>query len=118
MEIPVGTFRERSGALRLEVPAIMNDIRLDRLIGRVWIWGGVVALVRLGVLWFLIYREWTREASLAILPLVLLLFPEGWLLPAPMTWTTSTALAFSAILAAGSFLWVMIFVLVVGRGRG
>lgn len=96
----------------------MTGVRFDRLPSRVWLWGGAVALVRLGVLWFLIYREWTREASLAILPLVLLLFPEGWLLPAPVTWTTSTALVFSAILAAGSFLWVMVFALVARPGRG
>lgn len=75
-------------------------------------------MVRLAALWFLIYREWTREASLAILPLILLLFPEGWLLPAPVTWTTNTALVFSAILAAGSFLWVMLFILVSRRVRG
>lgn len=50
--------------------------------GRVWLLGSGVALVRVGVLWFLIYREWTHQQSLETLPLVLLLYPEGLLLPA------------------------------------
>lgn len=95
----------------------MPDVPPARLAGRIWLWGSAVALVRVGVLWFLVYHEWTRQGSLTLLPLMLLLFPEGWLLPAPMTWTTTAALVFSAILTVGSFLWVMIVGLVVRRGR-
>ena len=75
---------------------------------RVWLWGVVVALVRVGALWFLIYREWTHQQSLATLPLVLLLFPEGLLLPAPVIWTAKLALVFSAALIGGSFLWMVV----------
>jgi len=80
---------------------------------RVWLWGSVVALVRVGALWFLIYREWTHQQSLATLPVVLLLLPEGLLLPASMIWTAKLALVFSAALIAGSFLWVAVLALAV-----
>jgi hypothetical protein len=84
---------------------------------RVWMWGSTIALVRVGVLWFLIYREWTHQQSLETLPLALLLFPEGLLLPASVTWTARLALVFSGVLIAGSFLWVLLLTLVVRRGR-
>ena len=63
---------------------------------RIWLWGSAVALVRVCALWSLVYREWTHQQSLATLPLVLLLFPEGLLLPASVTWTAKLALVFSA----------------------
>jgi hypothetical protein len=81
------------------------------------LWGSAVALVRVGVLWFLIYREWTHQQSLETLPLVLLLFPEALVLPASVTWTTKLALMFSAALIAGSFLWVRMLTLLVRRCR-
>lgn len=84
---------------------------------RVWLWGSAVAFVRVGVLWLLIYREWTHEQSLDTLPLVLLLFPEGLLLPASVIWTAKLALAFSGALIAGSFLWVMLLILIIRRSR-
>ena len=80
---------------------------------RVWLWGSIVALVRVGALWFLIYREWTHQQSLGTLPLVLLLFPEALLLPASVIWTAKLALLFSAALSAGSFLMVAVLALVV-----
>jgi hypothetical protein len=83
---------------------------------RVWLWGSAVALVRVGVLWFLIYREWTHQQSLNTLPLVLLLLPEGLLLPASAIWTAKLALVFSAAVIGGSFLWVAL-AMMVRRGR-
>lgn len=79
-------------------------------------WGSAVALVRVSVLWFLIYREWTHQQSLNTLPLVLLLLPEGLLLPASVIWTARLALVFSAALIGGSFLWVAL-AMMVRRGR-
>ncbi len=73
----------------------------------VWLWGGSVASVRVGVLWLLIYHVWTNQESLATLPLVLLLFPEALLLPGSVMWTTGLAVLFSVVLIAGSFLWVL-----------
>jgi hypothetical protein len=78
---------------------------------RVWWWGSAVAVVRVGALWLLIYREWAHQQSLATLPLVLLLFPEGLLLRAPVIWTARLAFVFSAVVMAGSFLWVLILAL-------
>jgi hypothetical protein len=78
-------------------------------LARIWLWGSAVALVRVGALWFLIYREWAHLQNLATLPLVLLLFPEGLFLPAPVTWSARLAVVFSAVLIAGSFAWVLIF---------
>jgi hypothetical protein len=86
---------------------------LRRLTARVWLWGSVVALVRVGALWFLIYREWTHQQSLATLPLVLLLFPEALLLPASVIWTATLALMFSVVVIAGSYLWVAALALTV-----
>jgi hypothetical protein len=74
-------------------------------------------LVRVGVLWFLIYRVWTNQQSLATLPLVLLLFPEALLLPGSVIWTTRLAVLFSVALIAGSFLWALIVSLVARRWR-
>lgn len=83
---------------------------------RVWLWGSAVALVRVGVLWLLVYREWTHQQSLNTLPLVLLLFPEGLLLPASVIWTPKLAFGFSCALIAGSFLWVRL-AMAMRRGR-
>lgn len=46
-----------------------------------------------------------------MLPLILLLFPEGLLLPGSVVWTAPLAIAFSAALIAGSFLWVAVLTL-------
>ena len=81
---------------------------------RVWLLGSGLACVRLGALWLLVSREWSHQQSLSTLPLILLLFPEGLLLPAPMIWTLRTALFFSAVLVVGSFTAVALFGLGVG----
>lgn len=82
---------------------------------RVWCWGTGVAMVRVGVLWFLVYHVWTNQQSLTTLPLLLLLFPEAMLLPGSVVWTTHLAMLFSAVLVAGSFLWVLILSFVTRR---
>jgi hypothetical protein len=86
-------------------------------LARVLLWGGVIAVVRVGVLWFLIYREWTHQQSLATLPLILLLLPEGLLVPTPVVWTAKLAYVFSVALIASSFAWVLILAVPV-RWRG
>jgi hypothetical protein len=70
---------------------------------RTWFLGSGLACVRVGALWLLVSREWMHQQSLATLPLILLLFPEGFLLHSPMIWTLKTALFFSAVLVVGSF---------------
>ena len=81
---------------------------------RVWLLGSGLACVRLGALWLLVSREWIHQQSLSTLPLILLLFPEGFLLPSPVIWTLRTALFFSAVLVVGSFTAVALLGLGVG----
>ena len=68
--------------------------------------GSPLAAVRIGVLWFLIYREATHQQSLVQLPLILLLYPEGLLLPKNFAWTAERGVAFSGALLLGSLLLV------------
>jgi hypothetical protein len=65
--------------------------------------GGVIAFVRIAILWYATYREWTGTQSLSILPLLLLLFPEGAALPRNWPHTAPHVLLFSGLLAVGSF---------------
>ncbi len=81
---------------------------------RVWLLGSGLACVRVGALWLLVSREWIHQQSLSTLPLILLLFPEGFLLPSPVIWTLRTALFFSAVLVVGSFTAVALLGLGVG----
>ena len=67
--------------------------------------GVSLALIRVGSLWILVHQNWTGRESLDLLPLVLLLFPEGLLLPKGFAWTFWAAVSFSGLLAIGSFLW-------------
>jgi hypothetical protein len=45
---------------------------------------------------------------MSMLPLVLLLYPEGLLVPNTITWTLESALTFGVVLVLGSMLWVAI----------
>jgi hypothetical protein len=78
--------------------------------------GSLLAATRIGVLWFLIYREATHQQSLVQLPLILLLYPEGLLLPRNFTWTVEKGIAFSGALLLGSLLLVA-FVVRVTRAK-
>jgi hypothetical protein len=78
--------------------------------------GSLLAATRIGVLWFLIYREATHQPSLSELPLILLLYPEGLLLPRNFTWTVEKGIAFSGALLLGSLLLVA-FVVRVTRAK-
>lgn len=78
--------------------------------------GFLLAATRIGVLWFLIYREATYQQSLPQLPLILLLYPEGLLLPRNFAWTVERGVAFSGALLLGSLLFVA-FVVRVTRAK-
>jgi len=65
----------------------------------VWI---SLAAVRITALWLLIYLEWSHRQSISLLPLVILLYPEGLLLPAKFNWTLWGAIGFSGVLLLGS----------------
>jgi hypothetical protein len=67
-------------------------------------------------MWFLIYREAAHQQSLLQLPLILLLYPEGLLLPRNFTWTVEKGIAFSGALLLGSLL-LAAFVVRVTRAK-
>jgi hypothetical protein len=69
-----------------------------------------VAAVRIGVLWFLIYREATHQQSLVQIPLTSLLCPEGLLLPRNFAWTVGRGVVFSGALLLASLLLVALVV--------
>ena len=65
---------------------------------------GLVALLRVSILWYVTYREWTGTQSLTLLPLVLLLYPEGLLLGPTWRLTATNVWLFSGLLTVGSFI--------------
>lgn len=72
--------------------------------------GLAVSSARVFVLWILVTREWAHQQSITYLPLVFLLYPEGFLLPGNFNWTMMRAVAFSGVLFCGSFLIVAIYI--------
>ena len=75
--------------------------------GRV-LWVKATALlvtIRLGVLWGLLLLHWRGSLGLWAAPLILVLLPEGMLLPRNQGWTAGPALIASVLVAIGSGLW-------------
>ena len=71
--------------------------------------GGVLAAIRVGIYWYLLWREWTGTQSLSTLPLILLLYPEAAAVPGGIRGTVALAAAVSTGLALGSMLLVIPF---------
>lgn len=63
-----------------------------------------LSAVRISALWFLIFREWGHQQSITLLPLLMLLYPEGLLLPDHFWWSWGWGIGFSGALLLGSFL--------------
>lgn len=76
-----------------------------------WIlWAKATALLaafRLGVLWFLLLLHWRGALGLWAIPLILVLLPEGMLLPRSQVWTSSGVLIAHALVTIGSGLWAL-----------
>lgn len=74
-----------------------------------WVfWAKVTTLLatfRLGVLWFLLLLHWRGALGLWATPLILVLLPEGMLLPRNQVWTPGAALVASVLVTIGSGLW-------------
>jgi hypothetical protein len=91
---------------------------------RGWVlWVKATALlvtIRLGVLWFLLLLHWRGALGLWATPLILVLLPEGILLPRNHVWTAGSALSASVLVAIGSGLWAgaTLVVLSIFRRRG
>ena len=78
----------------------------------------LLGLVHVSSWWFLVYREEIGQETLEFLPLVLLLQPEGLLLPEHFAWTTRGTVLFTVALAAGNFLWAAMWMTVKGGFYG
>jgi hypothetical protein len=64
----------------------------------------VIATFRIGIFCVLLALQAANRQSLAQLPLVLMLYPEGLLLPDPHSWTIPSAIGFSVLLSLGSLI--------------
>ena len=71
--------------------------------------GGALAIFRVGIFWYLLWREWTGTQSLNTLPLILLLYPEAAVVPSGIRATVASSVAISAGLVLGSMLLVIPF---------
>src|SRR4029453_11700149 len=71
-----------------------------------WVfWAKTTALLatfRLGVLWFLLLLHWRGALGLWATPLILVLLPEGMLLPRNQIWTAGSPLIARALVTFGS----------------
>ncbi len=75
--------------------------------------GGVIALVRISILWYATYREWTGTQTLSLTPLLILLLPEGATIPPNWPPTALHVWLFGGLLAVGSFGFGLVVSLVV-----
>jgi hypothetical protein len=74
------------------------------------LWVKATALLgaaRVGVLWFLLLLHWRGALGLWAIPLILVLLPEGMLLPRNQIWTFGAALIATVLVAVGSGLWAV-----------
>ena len=74
------------------------------------LWVEATALIvafRLGVLWFLLLLHWREALGLWAVPLIMVLLPEGFLLPRNQVWTPGTALIASVLVTIGSAVWAV-----------
>ena len=77
----------------------------------------VLITFRLGVLWCLLLLHWRGALGLWATPLILVLLPEGMLLPRNQVWTAGPALIASVLVAIGSGLWAAAALIVLSLFR-
>ena len=88
----------------------------SRAAGYMGAWRGATAIaviVRLGIFWYLLALHWRGTMGLWVTPLILLLLPEGFLLPRHFVWTLPSAILWTGLLAAGTAVWTAMAVGVV-----
>ncbi len=73
----------------------------------------IAAAARIGVLWLLLALHWHGLLGLWAMPFILLLLPEGLLLPPDFAWTVSRGILVTGLLAAGTALWIGLAIAVV-----
>ena len=65
----------------------------------------LIAAFRLGVLWVLLLLHWRAALGLWAVPFIMVLLPEGFLLPRNQVWTFGIALIASVLVMIGSVVW-------------
>ncbi len=68
----------------------------------------LIAAVRLGVLWLLLLLHWREALGLWAVPLIMVLLPEGFLLPRNQIWTAGATLIASVLVTLGSTVWAIV----------
>jgi uncharacterized membrane protein len=76
----------------------------------------VVSFIRVMILWYVTYREWSHNESLSELPLMVLLLPELLLMPGGRS-TPATMWISTGLLVAGSFGMVSGLAWLVGKWK-
>ena len=77
----------------------------------------LLAVFRLAVLWFLLLLHWGGTLGLWAVPLILVLLPEGMLLPRSHVWTSSGVLVAHVLVMIGSGLWAAAVLVVLSLFR-
>ena len=77
----------------------------------------IAAAARIGLLWLLLALHWQGLLGLWAMPFILLLLPEGLLLPPNFAWTVGRGILVMGLLAAGTALWTGLAMAVVGALR-
>ncbi len=77
----------------------------------------LIAAFRLGVLWVVLLFHWREALGLWTIPLIMVLLPEGFLLPRNQVWTSRTALIASVLVLIGSAVWAVATVAVLSLCR-
>lgn len=104
------------GPLLLFALYVVFVASLSRTAGDVGLWrkaASIAITVRLGIFWGLLAFHSRDALGLWAMPLLLLLLPEGFLLPREFAWTVPRAVFVTGLLAAGTAVWTAIAVGVV-----
>lgn len=78
----------------------------------------IAAATRIGLLWILLALHWRGLLGFWAMPFLLLLLPEGMLLPRDFAWTPGLGALVTGLLAVGTALWTALAVAVVRLCRG
>ncbi len=77
----------------------------------------IIASCRVAIFWWLFTQLQANSQSISLLPLVLVLYPEGLLVPHDLQWTVGNCILFSALLVVGTIVLVGAAALLVSLRR-
>jgi hypothetical protein len=106
------------GPLLLFALYVVFVASLSRTAGDVGLWRkatSIAIMVRLGIFWGLLVFHWRGALGVWATPLLLVLLPEGFLLPRDVAWTLPRVVFVTGLLTVGTAVWTA---LAVGVVRG